>query len=135
MATQKKELFSSTTGLGSGPRIWPETVDSKLFATGSGTLKKLTPVALNTSTNHFVPWDHDGSNGIDTIRGFVWTDDVELDASDEVIGNIMLRGTVHYDDLPAKDDVDSGATDAEWTQALRDAQDWGLIVQGIPSGT
>lgn len=133
MATKKPELFSSAPGVGSGLRAWPTSLQPKLFATGSGTLAKLTPVAFNTSTKQWVPWDQDGTNGTDTIRGFLFPDKVTLDGGEEVIAQVMLNGKVHFDDLPGATDVDPNATAAGWNQALRDAQNWGLILEGIPS--
>jgi hypothetical protein len=135
MATNQPELFSSAAGVGSGLRALAETTQPRLFATGSGTLAKLTPVAFNTSTLQWVPFDEGGSNGTGTIRGFVWPDAVVLDGSDEVIGNIMLAGKVHFDDLPVRTTVDANGTAAGWNAALRAAQDYGLIVESVPSAT
>jgi hypothetical protein len=134
MATNQPEMFSSAAGVGSGLRVWPLTIQPKLFATGSGTLAKLTPVAFDTTAKQWKPWDQTGgAAGQDTIRGVVWPDAITLNGSDEVIGQVMLEGKVHFDDLPAATDVDASATAAGWNQALRDAQSWGLIVEGIPS--
>jgi len=135
MATQQSQLFSSNAGVGSGLRVDPKRILPGLFATGSGTLAKLTPVAFNTSTLQWVPWDADGANSTDAIRGFVWPDALTLDASDEVIGNILREGLVHFGDLPAYDDVDGAASAAAYNAALRAAQSWGLYVQEIPATT
>lgn len=137
MATQSNELFSSADGNGSGLRVEPITVQPKLFADPGASdvaLAKLTPVAFNTSTQHWVVWDQDGTNGANIIRGFIWPDAATLDADGESIHNVLLEGKIHYDDLPAATDVDANATVAGWRLALNAASAYGLIVQGIPAG-
>jgi len=37
--------------------------------------------------------------GVDAVKGFVWPDPIVLDASNDVIGVVMLEGEVHYDDI------------------------------------
>jgi len=133
MATQKTELFESRSGLSSQLRVEALTIQPRKFATGSGTLAQLTPVAFNTSTLKYVPWDQDGSNGTNVIEGFVWPDAIVLDGSDEVLGNVLLGGKLHFDDLPAATDVDANATAAGWNAALRAAKTFGLYVEGVPA--
>jgi len=60
-----------------------------------------TPVAFNTSTNLWVPWVQGGSNGIDIISGIVWPDSITILATGggEVIGSVMRRGEIHYEDF------------------------------------
>lgn len=135
MATQQPELFSSAAGIGSGLRVEPKTVQPRKFGTtvGGVLLKKLTPVALNTTTKKWAPFDESGSaNGTNIIRGFVYPDEIDTDATDDVIGQVLLEGKVHFDDLPVYNTVDLDATVAGWNAALRDAHTFGLIVEGIP---
>lgn len=65
---------------------------------GGPTLPRNCPVAYNTSLNLWVPWTKAGSNDTATIRGFVWPADITLDASDEVIGTILVEGTLNVGD-------------------------------------
>jgi len=66
--------------------------------------------------------------GTDVIQGFVWPDAITLAAANEVLGNVMLRGTVHYADIPCP----SGETTTSLKAALRNGpRDKGLIVQGL----
>jgi hypothetical protein len=129
MATQKTELFDSYDGLPPSLRVEPRTIQPRIFGTGSGTLAKLTAVAMVTATGKWVPWDQSAATGAQIIRGFVWPDAVVLDGSDDVIGNILLEGKVHYDDLV---NPDAGATTtAQWKAALREIHTFGLMVEGI----
>jgi len=136
MATKQPEFFSSAAGIGSGLRVEPGTIQPKLIdnIAGGPTLAKLTPMAFNTSTKKWVVWDQDGTNGASVVRGFIWPDAVVTDATDDVIGQLLLTGKIHFDDLPAMATVDGAATAAGWNQAMRDAQTYGLLVEGIPSG-
>ena len=133
MATQKTELFETRSGLSSQLRVEATVIQPRKFATGTGTLVRLTPVAFNTSTLKYVPWDQDGLNGTNIMEGFVWPDEVLLDAADEVLGNILLGGKLHFDDLPVATTVDAAATAAGWNAALRAAKTFGLYVEGVPA--
>lgn len=126
MALDPNELFSSTTDPAK-LRVDANRIAPKKFGTGSGTLAGLTPVAYNTSSNEWVVWATGGANGTGTISGFVWPDDIVLDASDEVLGNVLLEGTVHFDDI-----VVTGGTEAQLKTALRDGpRALGLHIQGL----
>ena len=100
----------------------------KTFGSGSGTLERLTPVAYNTSTNKWTVWTNGGANGTGTIRGFVWPDAVELDSSDDVLGNVMLAGRVHYDDIV----LPYGETESNLQAALRSGpRELGLTIESL----
>lgn len=127
MALNPNELFSSASEAAK-LRVEPITIQPKKFASGSGTLAALTPVAYNTSTNMWVVWTNGGANGTGTISGFVWPDAVVLDSDEEVLGNILLEGKIHHDDIP----VPSGETQNNLDAALRSGpRALGLIVQGL----
>lgn len=143
MATEKRNLFSSGT-TGDKPRIVPSIVKVKKFDAISGgkTLSVGHPVAYNTSTNLWVPLDGDGTNGTDTIKGFVYyqdgSDSLTLDDSGgdnaEVLGNVMLAGEIHYDDVAALgfsgSEID--ATEAELKAAMQtDCRGIGITVVGL----
>lgn len=71
----------------------------------------------------------DEANGANLLKGFVWPDPVVLNASGEVIGNVMLRGEVHFDDIPVVGDTYGKA---ELRTALRSgARELGIKVQGL----
>ena len=68
-------------------------------------------------------------DGKDEIHGFVWPDDVQLDAGGEVIGNVLIEGQVHRDDIP----VVAPATQSTLDAALADGEvrKRGLFIQGL----
>lgn len=77
------------------PRIMPKT-----FAAGSGTLAPLTPVGKLTASGHFAIWNPGNSDGSEVIAGFTdYRDSFDLDASDEVIGLVVLEGTMRSTDV------------------------------------
>lgn len=231
MAYDANQLWSTGSNRPKGLRAWATSIMPKTFAGGTGTLKKLTPVAFNTSTNFWQVWtasknqktlldaagtvsggtltitvegettatiaydaapaavksalealggvevgdvavsgttiDADdvviefkgnfaaravdisvddssitgggtvtttqnqaavGDTERDQIRGFVWPDEVVLVSGKEVLGQVMLAGKVHYDDIVLPD----GEVEADLKTALRDGpRDRGLHIQGL----
>jgi hypothetical protein len=68
------------------------------------------------------------ANGTNVIRGFVWPDAITLDSDEEVLGNVMLAGIVHYADIP----LPSGESTASLQAALRSGvRELGITVQGL----
>jgi hypothetical protein len=64
----------------------------------------------------------------DIVRGFVYPDDIELDDTDDVLGQVMMAGRIHYDDIVLPD----GAVEAQLKEALRDGpRALGLIIEGL----
>lgn len=62
------------------------------------------------------------------VKGFIWPDAVVLDSDEEVIGNVLLEGKVHYDDIT----LPAGETAANLKGALRNGpRTEGLIIQGL----
>lgn len=127
MALTTNELFQSNAGRGSQERVEVTSVQPKKFATGSSTLARLTMVAFNTSTNLWVPWTNAGANDTGVAKGMVWPDEIVLDSSDEVLGQVMLRGKVHRDDVPLNSESQSNV-DVELQTGMREL---GIDVQGI----
>ena len=131
MALENTEFFQTNPGVGSGLRAFPDSVQPKEFGTDSNenTLARLTPVAYNTSTNEWVVFANGGANGTGEIQGFVWPDEIKLDNTNEVLGNVMLSGRIHRDDIP----VVSGFTQQNLDDALAggDIRDKGFIVEGL----
>lgn len=64
------------------------------------------------------------------IAGFVWPDAIVLNASDEVIGNVVQAGIIHLDDIP----IVSGYTLAQLKEGLKlnnDIRKLGFDIQGL----
>ncbi len=125
MAIQKPQLFSSITAAARG-RFYPKAVRTKKFAAvgGAPLLAVGTPVAYDTSTSTWKAWANAGSNGVNTIRGFVWPDPIQLHATDEVIGVVFWRGEIHRDDVV----LPGGETQNNLDTALKAP---GMRAQGI----
>lgn len=68
-------------------------------------------------------------NGTNLIKGFVWPDPIVLDPSGEVLGQVVLGGRIHYDDIP----LVAGVYDrVELELALRtQARELGYIIEGL----
>lgn len=115
MATKKNELFSTSTQAAK-LRMTAEYASRRLFATDAGALllKVGTAVAWNDATGQWAVWDGNGINFQDTIDGFVYGDDIQTSATEEVIGVVMTKGSIHYDDVVAVNVTDgSYGTEAE----------------------
>ncbi len=129
MSLKDNELYSSASR-DPFPRISPETVKVKTFAADAGeaTLAVGTPVAFDTVNDQWVVWSASGTGDVDEIKGFIYPDDVDLDASEEVQGQVMLRGTIHDDDIELPD----GESAVDLREALRtDCLERGLIIDGL----
>lgn len=106
---------------------------TKKFAAAAGAplLSVLTPVSYDTSVNHWKVWASGGANGIGTIRGFTYPDKIQLSATEEVHGVVLLKGRVQYADivLPAGQTADDLKTALRaGTPTLREL---GLDVVGL----
>lgn len=82
---------------------------------GGPTLPKLTPVAFNTSTLKWGVWSAAGSNGMATIKGLIWPEDLILDAVNDKLHNVLMEGFAHADDIPTP----AGETRSVMLEALR----------------
>ena len=131
MVLATEQLFQTAVGLGSGLRVEPTVQQPKMFAGGTAKLPQLTPIAFNSSLRLWVPWDADGVNGSDSIRGFVWPNEVQLVADEEVLGVVMLLGRVHVDDINLTK-TPGPETLADLKIELRaNVRDRGIIVEGL----
>lgn len=128
MAFGANELYTTGTGSGSSPRAWATAVGQKALAAGSGTIARLTPMALNTSTHFWTPFQSGGLNGVGTIGGFLWPNDAVLDAANQTLGVIMLRGEIHIDDIP----IIAGYTLAQLKTAINASslRQKGILIRG-----
>ena len=113
MALATNELVVTST-TPSGTKIVIRESGVKNFGSGSGTLKKYSPVSYNTTTNKWVIWDADGANGAAVMKGILLTD-ITLDASDDVLGSVMLAGQMSFKDVV----VPTGETEANLKTELR----------------
>lgn len=140
MAIEKNDLFSSKTG-SKYPLIASTETQPKTFAAAAGdpTLSVGHPVVFNTSTGYWEPLDGDGTNGTDTIKGFIYPSPATLHATSETIHNVMLQGEVHYPSilelLGCSDSTPAGeidATIAQFKAAMQtDCRQLGISVQGV----
>lgn len=137
MTFAENELFSETS-VGALKRAIATSIQPKVFAADAEapTLDLLTPVAFNTDVEKWQVWTADGDYGTGTIKGFVWPDDENaaqpptLDASDDVLINVLMSGKIHYDDIA----LPSGESEADLIAALNaGVRDLGISIEGLPS--
>jgi len=135
MALKKNELYATAT-VSPFPRIKPTQVKVKQFATSAGAelLSVGHPVAVVTSSGDWAPLDGNAATGEETILGFVYPDPIQLSATEEVLGQTMLGGDIHYDDVSGLgvggSEID--ATQGELDAALKeDCRKVGIHVDGL----
>lgn len=111
---------------------------SVVFASGSDTLPRNTPLAYNTSTNEWTVFTQGGTNGTNLIRAFVWPEAITLSASGEVIGTVMMEGTINYGDATTAEILavlGGGATAANVGTAMvggdPSLRELGIVVEGL----
>ncbi len=70
-----------------------------------------------------------GLTGAYEIAGFVWADAVTLDADEEVVGNVLMKGAIHFDDIP----IVTGYTSDLLKEALRNGgvRQLGFTIDGL----
>lgn len=133
MALNPNEKFDSAAGKGSSLRCFPHSTQTKEFAAGSGTLAPLTALAYNTTTDKWVVFDADGTNGTNIIKGFLWPDELVLDSDEEVLGVVAMNGRIHVDDIP---EVSGSYNNAQLLAALRgesasNVRSLGFVIEGL----
>ena len=132
MALNQRELFSTTTQ-GNHPNVEPEQMTVGKFGNvaGAPVLEPLTALAWNTSTNEWVVFDEDGANGTDSVRAFVYPEAVQLHATDEVQGQILLVGRVDWNDVVK---TVAGSYDETLLTAdlVANARNRGLYIMNLP---
>ena len=140
MALASNELYSSTTR-GALPNFAvgsPDGIKVVNFANSAGaeTIAPMTPVAYDTSTNNWKVWTDGGANGTGDIRGFLIGTEygadpvtgITLDATDEVIGTVMIDGTIDYNSIV----LPSGETENNLKAALQSGlRERGIIVANL----
>lgn len=129
MALNSNELYASSSK-DPFPRIKPEHQYPKKFAAVASApeLAVGTPLGFDNVNNEWVVWSSGDTNGAGTIRGFVYPLPVQLHASDEVLGVVMVSGEIHYDDIVLPD----GEAEADLKTAIRaNLAARGLFVTGL----
>lgn len=74
----------------------------KTFAAvaGAPTLQPGTAVGIDSTSKKFVPWTSGGAAaGTDLIKGIVWPNPIPTHATNDVLGNVMVAGEIHPDDI------------------------------------
>lgn len=70
------------------------------------------------------------ANGVNVIRGLIWPDAVQTSASGEVLGNVMMAGQAHYDDILAV--IPDGETATDLQAALKNGlRERGITIKGL----
>jgi len=112
------------------PRIIPENAQPRTIGpiSGAPTLEVGFPLAYDDAELKWVPWTASGTSNTNIIKGFIYPVDVDTDATKDVLGIVMLRGEIHYDDII----IPSGEAEADLKAALRDGPlARGLIIRGL----
>ena len=130
MALNENELYSSSTK-DPFPRIKSVHQYPKKFGSVAAApeLAVGTPLAFDSDNDQWVVWSNGGTvTGASTIRGFVYPVPVQIHASDEVLGIVMVAGEIHYDDIV----LPSGESEADLQTAIRgNLAALGLYVTGL----
>jgi len=112
------------------PRIAAKNAQPKTIGpiAGAPTLEVGFPMAYDDAEKKWVPWTASGTSNTNIIKGFVYPVDVDTSATKDVLGIIMLKGEIHYDDII----IPTGESEADLKEALRDGPlARGLIVRGL----
>ncbi len=105
MALGDNELRTTASKSDSNKRVNVHRVKPKKCAAGAGDdatspLPALTPMAQNSSPGVWGPWDANGANDTDAVKGFL-AEEHQLDGTDETMANMIMRGDLHYADILA----------------------------------
>jgi hypothetical protein len=132
MVLQNTELVGTPVTSAAMKRFYPTELRSGKFAAigGAPVIAKGTPLAFDTTADTWKVWATGGANGVGTIRGFAWPDDIQSHATGEVLGVIMKQGIVHFDDI-----IVTGGTLAQLKTAIQDGspslRELGISVEGL----
>jgi hypothetical protein len=142
MALETNELYSSNTAedqlrlFPADHGIMPKTFDA---VAGGASLVQGVPVSFNTSTSLWEVFTQGGTNGTNVISGILM-EPITLDDSggddNEVLGNVMILGVMHRDDINTaaiRALCGGSPTEGNLDTALGAAtmREKGLIVEGL----
>jgi len=132
MAVNVPELFTDGTATTNGLRFAPTSVKGKQLAPDATPLTYAAGTALGiiTATGVWALWTNAATFGTGTnaIRGFLWPDEVTEHATETVLMNVMLAGTVNYNDIPLNGESAANLKTALRLAAVRNA---GFIVEDL----
>lgn len=139
MADDPNELLSTVDRGDTQKRVDITALHLQEFAVGAGTaddvLPNLTPVAFNTALALWAPWDANGANGLDTVKGFLWKPGEEHTLSATLVTQclVIMAGKLHYDDVLAAVEARAVEVAADLATELKDGpRGIGLLVYGLP---
>lgn len=131
MALETNEYFASASQAGTAAIIPHEGGVRPVTFDGDGAGDELavgTPVAFDTSVGFWLVWDNANANGGDEIRGFVYPNPIQLHATDEVVGQVLLDGEIAYESIV----LPTGQTENNLKAALRvGPRELGLKIDGL----
>lgn len=131
MAYATHELFDdSSDDINPSKRVAPTSLRPVTFAAvgTAPTYAKGTPVAFDTAVGKWKVWTSGGANGTGTIGGFIWPDDATMDAADDTLVVVMLKGEIHYKDVVLPDGEDQGDLETDLKSGPRLL---GLDIKGL----
>ena len=131
MALGSNELYNKRSRT-AFPRIEPSENGQAIVTlgaiTGGATLAVVTPLARDASTGFWHVWDPaNTTNERNLIKGFINPEEVDALDANEVQAAVMIRGSVHREDvvLPA------GASAGQLDTALQTVHGRDIYVQGL----
>jgi hypothetical protein len=149
MATYQPELYSSGS-VPAKPHFEARVVKVRVVDYGSvnsldtptAVLKQFHPLAISSSTGQWIPYDNTTpANNSEIIRGFLYDEEVTIDAAEDTLVNVILEGEIPYELIAALgtgDDTPNGYIDgtlADLKAALRVLRDSAqpLYIEDIPA--
>jgi hypothetical protein len=145
MALETRELYEAGPTHFDQLRLQPDEggIMPKTFAevAGGAVYAHGTPVAQDTTTGLWVAFTQGGSNGTNSISGFVFEPIEGLTVNDtgdgEVIANVLLAGRVHRDDVNTtaiRATLPAATSEAQLDTALKSVvlRERNIVVEGLP---
>lgn len=100
MAFGANEQFQELTGVGPGPLVFPESIQPKVFAAGSGTIKKCQIVVYNRTTGFWQVYNNADELGTSTV--YTLTTAAALTAGSYTLTiDGETTGAIQYNDVAA----------------------------------
>jgi hypothetical protein len=129
MAVNVPELFTDGTATTNGLRYAPTAVKGKQIKAGTAvTWGQGSALGIITASGLWTLWTDAAVDGSQVIAGFLWPNEVTRHATEEVIANVMLAGTVNYNDIPLNGEA---AADLKTALRLKVVRDAGFIIEDL----